>query len=71
MGNCDCCGRFHDYGPGSAWKMVFSGWPLTPDNEKTRCRLCVAKFGEFMPQDGVRPQDSCGVVKGVVANQGE
>jgi hypothetical protein len=61
--NCDKCGRFHDHGPGSAWKMVYSGGPIPmPDREITRCKKCVEKHGPFMPQLGIKPKYSCGVV---------
>lgn len=59
--SCDCCGRFHDHGPGSAWMMVYSGVPLQPDREITRCRSCVEKHGAFQPQHGIKPEYSCGV----------
>jgi len=60
--NCDCCGRFHDHGPGSACKMVYSGWPPTPDREITRCRACVEKYGPFNPQSNIDPKYGCGIV---------
>lgn len=62
MLNCDYCGRFHDHGPGSAWKMVYSGWPPEPDREITRCRACVQKYGPFEAQHGILPECSCGIV---------
>lgn len=62
--NCDICGRFHDHGPGSAWKMVYSGYPPTPDREISRCRDCVKRIGSFQPQYGIRPEASCGLVQG-------
>ena len=62
--NCDRCGRFHDHGAGSAWKLLYSGYPLEPDRYLSRCRRCVEKFGPFDPQHGIRPEYSCGI-KGV------
>lgn len=59
---CDSCGRFHRAEKGSAWRMVYSGVPLQPDHEKTRCKQCVQRYGSFRPQAGVRPAASCGVV---------
>lgn len=60
--NCDCCGRFHDHGPGSAWKVVYSGVMLEPDHEKTRCRACVEKHGPFKPDPRIKAEFSCGIV---------
>lgn len=61
--NCDKCGRFHDHGPGSAWKVVYGGFPPTPDHELTRCRQCVERYGAFVPQHGIKPEFSCGLVR--------
>jgi hypothetical protein len=58
--NCDKCGKFHDRGAGSAWKMIYSG-PM-PDREITRCKSCVDKYGSFEPQSGIRPECSCGII---------
>lgn len=64
MNHCDACGRFHVGGPGSAWKMIYSGGPIPePDREITRCRSCVEKHGLFEPQSGIVPQFSCGLVQ--------
>jgi hypothetical protein len=49
--------------PGAAWRMVYSGWPPSPDHEDYRCKRCVEEFGTFMPQDGIKPEASCGVFK--------
>jgi hypothetical protein len=62
MPNCDCCGRFHKCEPGSAWAMVYSGFPPEPDHGLTRCRRCVEKNGAFVPQHGIKPEYSCGIV---------
>lgn len=61
---CDCCGRFHTCGPGSAWKMIYSGYPPTPDREITRCKKCVDLYGEFVPDDRIKEGYSVGVAKG-------
>ena len=62
--NCDRCGRFHDRGPGSAWREAYSGGPVPmPDRIVTRCRACVEKHGPFDPQYGIRPDHSCGIVE--------
>jgi len=60
--HCDLCGRFHAREPGSAWKMVYSGWPKEPDHEVTRCKSCVDKWGPMQPQDGIVPEYSAGIV---------
>jgi hypothetical protein len=51
---CDRCGRFHKCEPGSSYAMRFSGWPLTPDHEATRCLKCTSAFGPLEAQHGVR-----------------
>lgn len=61
--NCSCCGRFMRVEPGAAWRMVYSGWPPSPDHEDYRCKRCVEKFGAFTPQSGIKPEASCGVFK--------
>jgi hypothetical protein len=63
MSNCSTCGKFHNHGPGSAWKMVHSGYPPTPDRELSRCLKCVEKYGPFNPQSGIKPEYSCGIVQ--------
>lgn len=61
MPKCHDCGRFHKAGPGSAWKMVYYGYPPQPDREITRCLRCVQEHGQFSPQTGIKPDSSCGV----------
>ena len=61
--NCETCGKFHKCESGSAWRMVYSGWPPQPDREVTRCVKCVAKHGAFEPQHGIVAKYSCGVVR--------
>lgn len=63
MPNCDACGRFMRVIAGAAWKMLYSGHPPTPDREVYRCKKCVDRLGPFLPQSGIRPEASCGVVK--------
>lgn len=53
MPRCNACGRFHKAEPGSSYAMRFSGWPLTPDHEATRCKACTLKFGPLTAQYGV------------------
>lgn len=63
MLNCSSCGRFFKHEPGVAWQMVYTGYPKMPDHENYRCKACVAVYGPFDPQDGIRPEYSCGIVK--------
>lgn len=60
--NCQACGRFTRVEPGVAWKMVYSGWPPTPDREVYKCLRCTAANGPFEPQVGIRPECSCGMI---------
>jgi hypothetical protein len=60
---CSDCGRFFKMEPGVAWKMVYSGYPPTPDREIFKCRKCTEANGQFAPQHGIRPECSCGVQK--------
>ena len=60
--HCDLCGRFHKCEPGSAWKMVYSGYPPEPDHEATRCKVCVDKHGPMDAQHGILPEFSTGIV---------
>lgn len=60
---CDICGRFHKGGPGTAWKMIYSGSPPIPDHEVNACATCVGKHGPFEPQHGIKPEMSCGIFK--------
>ena len=59
---CSTCGRFFSSRNGDMWKMVYSGFPPTPDREIYRCASCVEKVGPFEPQNGIRPEASCGMV---------
>lgn len=61
--NCDICGRFHKCEPGSAWRMVYSGYPPEPDREVFRCKKCVTAYGAFQVQHGIKPEASCGIFK--------
>lgn len=60
---CSTCGRFMVIEPGCAIKMLYSGYPPTPDRELFRCRACVDKYGGFTPQHGIKPEYSAWVVK--------
>lgn len=62
MPKCDACGRFHREEPGSAWKQVYFGIPLSPDHILTRCKNCVKEYGQFLAQDNIRPEFSCGLI---------
>lgn len=62
MLRCDCCGRFHSGGNGSAWQLLYEGYPPEPYKEITRCFSCVLKKGKFTPQHGIKPKYSCGTL---------
>lgn len=61
MPKCDRCGRFHSCEPGSSWAMRYSGYPLQPDHEATRCKRCTDKFGPIEHQHGTR-ENTAGIV---------
>lgn len=61
--NCQTCGKFFKASDGYAWRMVYSGYPPTPDREVFRCRRCMDSLGGFEPQSGIRPECSCGVIQ--------
>jgi len=63
MPKCSRCGRFHSMGPGSAWKMVYSGANLEPDHEITSCAKCVEKWGPFPSDPRIKPECSTGIVR--------
>jgi hypothetical protein len=65
---CTDCGRFFKFESGVAWRMVYTGHPPEPDREIYKCRKCVEKNGPFAPQDGIKPECSCGIMK--AAQQG-
>ena len=69
--HCDLCGRFHKCEPGSAWKMVYSGYPPEPDHEATRCKACVDKYGPMEPQHGIRPECNTGIVRDTANASGQ
>jgi hypothetical protein len=56
--NCVNCGQFCNP---AAWKMVYSGYPKQPDHEIYKCASCFVKYGAFVPQEGIKPEFSCGV----------
>lgn len=62
MPHCDTCGRFHKAEPGSSWKMTYSGWPLEPDHEITRCLQCTKTCGPLEAQYGIVPAYGAGIV---------
>lgn len=53
MPKCDACGRFMRCDPGSSYAMRYSGWPLEPDHEATRCVRCTEEKGPLQAQYGV------------------
>lgn len=57
---CATCGRFFSSKTGYSWKMKYSGYPPTPDEEIYRCFTCTEKYGTFIPQSGIKPEFSCG-----------
>lgn len=59
--NCHDCGKFC---VPVAWKMVYSGFPPEPDREMVKCRPCFQENGPFIPQSGIRPEYSCGILAG-------
>lgn len=61
---CADCGRFFRVEPGVAWKMVYSGYPPSPDREIFKCKRCCEKNGPFTPQHNIRPEYSCGILRG-------
>ncbi len=63
MPKCSDCGRFAKVETGCAWKMVYSGWPLSPDRELFKCKRCTERNGQFTPQHGIKPEYSCGIVQ--------
>lgn len=60
---CCRCGRFHSGGPGSAWKIVYSGVLPEPDHEITSCAKCVEKWGPLWPDPRIKPELSTGIVR--------
>jgi hypothetical protein len=62
MINCADCGRFCRP---AAWKMVYSGYPPTPDRELYKCEKCLSTNGAFEPDYRIRPEASCGLIKAV------
>jgi len=61
MPKCHDCGRFC---VPAAWKLVYSGYPPSPDREIYRCAACTEKLGPFNPQHGIKPEFSCGQTQG-------
>lgn len=61
MLNCCTCGRFCTAEPGASWKMIYSGYPPTPDHEVVRCARCTHTLGPLVAQSGIRPEYGAGV----------
>ena len=61
MPKCESCGRFMACERGASWRMVYSGYPPTPDREEYRCKRCTKKYGKPDPQHGIKPEASCGI----------
>lgn len=59
MPKCHDCGRF--CWP-AAWKMVYSGALPEPDHEIFKCQRCLDSNGPFLPQHGIKPEYSCGLM---------
>ena len=59
--NCCSCGRFMRCDPGASWKMVYSGYPPTPDHEDFQCVTCTETHGPLQTQSGIRPEFGAGV----------
>lgn len=51
------CGKFCRP---AEWKMIYSGLIPEPQEEIYKCAACVKKNGSFHPQDGIKPEFSCG-----------
>lgn len=57
MPKCHDCGRFCRP---VEWKMIYSGALLEPQEEIYKCAACADKHGSFVPQNGIKPECSCG-----------
>jgi hypothetical protein len=40
--------------------MIYSGVLPEPQEEIYKCAACVEKNGSFVPQNGIKPEHSCG-----------
>lgn len=60
---CHCCGKFFSMQQRYAWKMVYSGYPQTPDEEIFMCYKCLGSGSGFTPQEGIKKEFSCGIVE--------
>lgn len=59
MPKCHDCGRFcHPV----EWKMIYSGVLPEPQEEIYLCAKCSENNGSFVPQHGIKPEFSCGVL---------
>lgn len=63
MGNScyDPHGKF--VGWSLAWKMVYSGYPPTPDRELYQCKRCTDKHGALPTDPRIKPECSAGICK--------
>ena len=57
MPKCHNCGKFCRP---VEWKMIYSGALLEPQEEIYKCAACVERHGSFAPQEGIKPEHSCG-----------
>jgi len=57
MPKCHACGKFCRP---VEWKMIYSGALPEPQEEIYKCADCVEKNGSFSPQNGIKPECSCG-----------
>lgn len=58
---CVTCGRFMRIETGASWRMVYSGYPPTPDHEENRCKSCTEKHGPLPCQHGIKPEFGAGI----------
>ena len=57
MPKCHDCGKFcHPV----EWKIIYSGALPEPQEEIYKCAGCAEKNGSFQPQEGIKPECSCG-----------
>ena len=57
MPKCHDCGQFcHPV----EWKIIYSGALPEPQEEIYKCAGCAEKNGSFQPQEGIKPECSCG-----------
>ena len=59
MPKCHDCGKFCRP---VEWQMIYSGALPEPQEEIYKCASCAEKNGSFVPQSGIKPEHSCGVL---------